>query len=312
VTPAGPPHGARLRARRPVGSTPAMRAAVLRRCPTLLLPLAIAATTAPAAPITTGPADPIGPPPAELRQGFYTKCAYLQGMPILGNDRVDDRAFHTLIDVLGKVLARCDRRVMPTLVAGGTHYSIIAEHDGQTLLPELAELRHDPRVDWDKRARGMGGRCASGGEENILELPSDRYRGECIYLHEFAHTLDRYAFSVIDPGFRQSLQDAYRHAKATGLWQNTYGITNPAEYFAEGVQMYFDCACGGYPADGVHNEVINREQLARYDPALFAVIDAAFGHNPWRYEGRYNTTGKTLSYGVRPRRVTSGPPSTQP
>jgi alpha-glucosidase len=278
----------------------------MRRLVTLACLLLVAAmpTTEPSA-RTTGPTEPIGAPPDDLRQGFYTKCAYFRGMAILGNAKVDDRAFHKLVDVFGKELAHCDPRVMPTLVAGGTHYSIIAESDGQTLLPELADERNDATVDWDKRARGMGGRCASGGEENILELPSDRYKGECIYLHEFAHTLDRYAFSVIDPGFRRSLRAAYTHAKGAGLWQNTYGITNQAEYFAEGVQMYFDCARGGNPADGVHNEVINRDQLSSYDPDLFAVIDKAFGHNPWRYEGKYNTTGKVLSYGMRPRRPTT-------
>jgi hypothetical protein len=256
--------------------------------------------TAPAA-RTTGPADPIEAPPENLRQDFYSKCAYFQGMPILGNAKVDDRAFHKLIEALGKELANCDPRVMPTMVRLGVHYSIISATDGQTLLPELADLRNDPKVDWDKRARGMGGRDCSGGEENILEFPNDRYRGESIYIHEFAHTLDRYAFTVIDPAFAHDLRAAYRHAKTAGLWSNTYSITNQSEYFAEGVQMYFDCARGGNPADGVHNEIINREGLQKYDPDLFDLIDREFGKNPWRYEGAYNTTGKAHSLGVRPR-----------
>ena len=261
---------------------------------TLLVSLVLSQTAR-----TTGPNDPIETPPENLKQGFYTKCAYFQGMAILGNDKVDDKAFHKLIDFLGKFLAKCDPQVMPTLVKGGSHYSIIADEDGQTSLPELAFQRNDPKMDWNKRARGMGGKEASGGEENILEYDNDRYKGECIYLHEFSHTLDRYAFGRIDPNFRPELRAAYQSAKENGLWKNTYGIGAEAEYFAEGVQMYFDCARGGYPANGVHNEIINREGLKAYDPKLFALIDRTFGANPWRYEGKYNTTGQKESYDLR-------------
>ncbi len=248
---------------------------------------------------TTGTNDPLEAPPEALRQGFYTKCAYYKGMPILGDDKVDDRAFHKLVAVFDRFLAKCDPQVMPTLVKGGTHYSIIADEEGQTALPELAFQRNDPNMDWDKRARGMGGKTASGGEENILEYEDDRYRGECIYLHEFSHTLDRYAFGRIDPKFRPELRAAYEHAKTAGLWKKTYGIGAEAEYFAEGVQMYFDCARWGEEESGVHNHVINREGLKAYDPRLFALIDRTFGGNPWRYEGKYNTTGQTRSYDFR-------------
>lgn len=252
-------------------------------------------------PRTTGPNDPIEAPPEALKQGFYIKCAYYKGMAILGDDKVDDRAFHKIIAVFDKFLAKCDPRVMPTLVKGGTHYSIIADEEGQTSLPELAYEKNDKTIDWDKRARGMGGKEASGGEENILEYDDDRYKGECIYLHEFSHTLDRYAFSKLDPKFREDLRAAWQNAKDTGLWTNTYGIGNTAEYFAEGVQMYFDCARGGTPANGVHNEIINREGLKAYDPKLYALVDREFGGNPWRYEGKYNTTGQKLSYDLRMR-----------
>jgi uncharacterized protein len=54
--------------------------------------------------------------------------------------------------------------------------------------------------------------------------------------------------------------------------------------------MYFDCARSASPPNGVHNEICNREQLKKYDPRLFALIDREFGHNPWRYEGSYNTS----------------------
>lgn len=240
---------------------------------------------------TTRPNEPLAPPPSSLSyNGFYTKSAVFQGMPILGSDKVEDRAFRVLIRTFTKMLARVPKGTMPALVAAGCHYSIIAEEEGQTDLPEYADLRDDPKTDWNKRARGLGGQFTSGGEENILEYPTDRYKGESIYIHEFAHTLDEFGFSKSVPHFVRDITDAYERAMKEGLWKNTYSRTNRAEYFAEGVQMYFDCARIASPANGVHNEIGNRAGLKRYDPRLYAVVDRAFGGNPWRYEGAYNTT----------------------
>jgi len=242
---------------------------------------------------TTRPNEPILAPPAELSfNGFYKKCVYFRGLAIIGSDKVDDRAFRQIIVTFTKMLAKVPVSTTDELIKAGSHYSIIAATEGQTDLPEYWDMKNDPKTDWNKRARGLGGLITSGGEENILEYPDDRYKGECIYIHEFSHTLANYAFVKSDPKFKEDWKDAYTKAIAEGLWKRTYGASNKDEYWAEGVQMYFDCARSASPANGVHNEICNREQLKTYDPRLFALIDREFGHNPWRYEGSYNTTNK--------------------
>ena len=244
---------------------------------------------------TTQPSDPILTPSRELQaNGFYTKCVYFRGLPILGSKNVSDAALRKIVVTFTKMLAKVPVSTTDELVKAGSHYSIIAAIEGQTDLPEYQDMRNDPKTDWNKRARGLGGLITSGGEENILEFPNDRYRGECIYIHEFAHTLANYAFERADPKFKSDLDSVYARAMAAGLWENTYSKTNRDEYWAEGVQMYFDCARSASPANGVHNEVCNRKQLQKYDPGLYALIDRAFGHNRWRYEGSYNT-GKGVS-----------------
>ncbi|HEY0865746.1 MAG TPA: hypothetical protein VGE01_00110, partial [Fimbriimonas sp.] len=237
---------------------------------------------------TTGPADPILPPPEAHRHGgFYTQCAYFHGMPILASDKVDSRALRVVVDTFEKMLSRMPEDWVDHLAKAGSHYSIIAEEEGQTDLPEYRHLKDDPKTDWNKRARGLGGLNASGGEENILELPSDRYKGESIFIHEFAHTLDSVVLRKKDPGFRSELRSAYDKAMAKGLWKETYAATNPEEYWAEGVQTYFDCNRRASPPNGIHNEIGNREELRAYDEALFRLLDRVFGSNPWRYEGSY-------------------------
>lgn len=242
---------------------------------------------------TTRPRDPIEAPPEKFSyDGFYTKCAYFRGLPIVGSSKVRDEAFRVLIKTFTKMLARVPDKEWRLLPDAGSHYSIIAESEGQTDLPEYARLRNDPNTDWNKRARGLGGFNTSAAEENILELPSDRYKGESIYIHEFAHTLASFVFGKYDPNFLPDVRNDYKQAMAEGLWKNTYSATDWQEYWAEGVQAYFDCCRSASPPNGVHNEICTRVQLEKYDPRLFALIDRSYGHNPWRYEGTYNSAKK--------------------
>jgi len=245
------------------------------------------------APVTTGPKDPIETPPAKLSYGgFYTKCAYFRGLPIIGSSKVRDEAFRVLIKTFTNMLADVPDSAFQILVKARSHYSIIADSEGQTDLPEYRYLKNDKQTDWDKRARGLGGFDTSAAEENILELPDDRYKGESIYIHEFAHTLSNYVFVKSDPKFKADWKEAYEDAMKEGLWKDTYSATNKDEYWAEGVQAYFDCCRSANPPNGVHNQVCNREGLKKYDPRLYNLIDREYGHNPWRYEGKYCTTGK--------------------
>ena len=48
-------------------------------------------------------------------------------------------------------------------------------------------------------------------------------------------------FAAIDPEFDGRLRAAYARAMDKGLWKETYAATNHKEYWAEGVQSYFDC-----------------------------------------------------------------------
>ena len=55
---------------------------------------------------------------------------------------------------------------------------------------------YDGKNDMDKRTRGMGDVFASCGEENLLQLPRDRYYGRDICSHEFTGTIHRYGLSA--------------------------------------------------------------------------------------------------------------------
>jgi hypothetical protein len=152
-----------------------------------------------------------------------------------------------------------------------------------TDVPEHSDLT--PKQYWDRRARGLGATkerpSVSGAEENLLCLKGDPYRNENITIHEFAHAVHLMAVNEVDKTFDQRLREAFEAAKAGGLWKETYALTNDREYFAEGVQSWFDCNA---PKGHEHNGVDTREKLRAYDPGLAKLCTEVFGDGEWRYE----------------------------
>ena len=101
-------------------------------------------------------------------------------------------------------------------------------------------------------------------------------------MHEFCHTIDS-TLARIDPTWRAGANAAYKNAVAKGLFKDTYAGSNPAEYWAEIAQTYFD-------SDRVnnwnHGPIARREQLKIYDPEGYELVRTTFNLSPeqdWRY-----------------------------
>jgi hypothetical protein len=120
----------------------------------------------------------------------------------------------------------------------------------------------------------------SCGEENLLEYPGDPYATENILIHEFGHAIHEMGMRSVDDSFDDRLHRAYRDSQEAGRWKGTYAITNPAEYWAEGVQSWFDT---NRENDAQHNHVNTRNEIKTYDPALAGLLAEVFGDGPWRY-----------------------------
>ena len=93
---------------------------------------------------------------------------------------------------------------------------------------------------------------------------------------------------LIDSQFTPNqLQVAYEDAIEAGLWYDTYAATNVDEYWAEGIQSWFNSNLSSDPPDGIHNSIDTREELKMYDPALAELIGEWFPDDAWRYEYPY-------------------------
>jgi hypothetical protein len=220
--------------------------------------------------------------PDELGFGpFYKKFCNAGGIPIISSGEVGDLALQQAYYILMNMLAPIPE-VNLELVSNGAYFAVIGRDEQQTTLPEYA---HMDSVYWDKRARGLGGSIGmpitSAAEEDLLCLRNDRYFGESIAVHEFAHTISLMGLGErFDPLFSE-FAAIYDAALMEGLWEDTYAGSNIQEYWAEGVQTYFNANNQSILGDGVHNHVNTREELAEYDPALFKFISDFFNGFEW-------------------------------
>jgi hypothetical protein len=221
--------------------------------------------------------------PEALRQAlqlspFYKKHVSAGGIPILSSEKPSDHALLEAAYLVERMLAhRLDLR--RALIEKGARVAVMAVSEFTTDIPEHSHLR--PKQYADRRARGMGGPgCVSCGEENLLSYPGDPYAAENILIHEFAHGIHQVGMRALDPTFDRRLREAYRTAMDQGLWKGTYAATNPGEYWAEGVQSWFDT---NRENDAAHNHVNTRAELKEYDPALARLLEEVLGDGPWRY-----------------------------
>ncbi|NGO38724.1 prolyl oligopeptidase family serine peptidase [Limisphaera ngatamarikiensis] len=233
----------------------------------------------------TGRANPGRPTQNELQQElalyrtFYRKYLDIHGLPVVAHADVADLALQRTYEIVTHMLAgRPD--ILHTMVTQQMYLIIIGKHQRYTDMPEY---RHHPDPDFiNERVRGTGGNPTSFGEENLLSLPIDRYDDESIAVHEFAHTIDA-ALRHLDPAWPDRLRAAYENARSRRLWHLTYAETNPAEYWAELVQCYFDC---NRTNNWNHGPIGTREALRAHDPIGYQLVHETLRlppHQDWRY-----------------------------
>jgi hypothetical protein len=217
----------------------------------------------------------------EIHGDVYTRYAAARGVPALSTDSPQDEALYRACMLLNDLGQRAE--ILEVMLRENIGLVVMGVDETSADFPEFAA--------WgvpDSRARGLGGvprgLCA---EENVMcDRSVDRWRGESICVHEFAHTMHLGVYNEMDSTFMDRVDDAFRAARDAGKYSNTYAASNSVEYFGEGVQNWYNTNIESIPANGVHNEINTRAELEEYDPGLYEILAEVLPDEP-TYEDCY-------------------------
>ncbi len=204
---------------------------------------------------------------------FYSKQLTCEGIPIKAHQDVSDAALFQARERLSMMLSNLPA-VSANLRRAGAELHIIGKDQVTSDLPEHRHLKGKP-FDGDKtvdqRTRGLGGRLTSCGEENLLRLEKDRYRGRDICVHEFGHNIYQHG---VPAAVRARFKEQYQRSLARELWKGSYAGSNHDEFFAELSMWYFGThgdlnMTGAKPENGPAG-------LKQYDPEAFALMEELY------------------------------------
>lgn len=204
-------------------------------------------------------------------RGCFARVVDCDGIPIKASSVVSDAALREAARRISRLLEHLPQ-VRRNLVAAGAEHHIIGKDQETSDLPEWSSMKGKPHWDgspsFDARVRGMGGLISSSGEENLLKLPSDRYRDHRdICSHEFSHGI----FSNgVPKDVRTMFDEQRRKSLAKGLWKS-YAGTNTDEFFAELTMWYFGTR--GDFGSITPKPKAGRAWFREYDPEAFRLFD---------------------------------------
>jgi len=220
------------------------------------------------------------PPDSLHLDPWYKKYVDVNGIPLCSSRRCPDSALVAGYNTLWAMTSMLSDDVMDALRKAGTRVTMMGRYEGTTDVPEHAYLAADTTLNWDLRARGLGGDLefplTSCAEENVLGYQIDKYHAEDILIHEFAHSIHLVGIVQVEPDINGRLEVLLQNAIDKDLWWNTYRTTDIAEYFAEGVQDWFNVNAEMDHPDGKHNYVNTREELKERDPGLYELLARYF------------------------------------
>ena len=215
-----------------------------------------------------------------LNTAFYKKYTDANGIHILSSDQVPDSCLVQAHRTIYCMTSMLPREVLTAMTSVDTRVVVMGRKEVTIQVPEHSRLAHDKEMNWNLRARGLGGTLrepiTSCAEENVMAYPWDKYHAEDILVHEFAHSIHLIGIVQVDPTINQQLMNLLAKAQLAGKWKDTYAGSVFEEYWAEGVQNWFNVNAETPYPDTKHNQVNTREELKRYDPDLYDLIAKYF------------------------------------
>jgi hypothetical protein len=246
-------------------------------------------------------------PPGHLKiDGYYTKLTLAREFTVLGSKRVSDEALLTANETIRKMFAyRHD--ILKAMIADGARLVVLGRQERLSDLPEFHDAGNQAALDQVRYLDYTPSlKLMVVSEADVLHLPHAPFAGKDMVVSVFAKGLyqvtgsrpvqpgfdkqrnkQQYELRVkrLDIDFDRRLLKTYEDACASGLWRGTTATRDRVEYWAAGVQAYFDATGAGQPPHGADRPIATREALRSYDPALYALVDETMAykeHVDWR------------------------------
>lgn len=216
---------------------------------------------------------------------FYTKYCDYNELLIVSSDDTDDAALEQAWLIAANMLYnRPD--VVESLVKMNFKVVVLSIIEFNSDIPEFAELAADPSFDIDDfRAYAKvleEPRLVTVPEENLLCLMGDNSAGASLFVDSLAN-LTRFALvRDLEPAMGDKVEAARQNAIANGIWSPSPWITESnGVYWNYGVQTYFNASYDALLTGPTDDYTNTRDELASYDPRLFALIDEVYGTEDW-------------------------------
>jgi hypothetical protein len=205
----------------------------------------------------------------------YTHACNARGVLIVSTDAVAPAARYRTAEVL-RAMTRERPALLPALADAHARFTVLSEMEQTASWPDLSERSADVI---DRRGMGPSERLPSTlvPEEDVMCYPNRAYGSRATTIHEIGHALHALAMAKLDPGFDQRLRMAFIGARESGLWENTYSAKNHAEYFARGMEAWFDADGAAASENRSNADVRTRSELEAYDPRLAGLVRDVVG-----------------------------------
>ncbi len=220
-------------------------------------------------------------PPAVLGMApFYEQYIDVGGVPVVSSADVPDEALVSVARMLAEMLTH-NPGLRRNIANFPSHVAVLGQDEEIADIPEfgrvIAEYPEwgvfDGRTVAELRAVGATTflPVTVAAEENALCYEEDTYL-EDTSVHELAHTFLLVGLEgETGPGeLRARLEQALADALAEGFWTGSYAASNADEYWAEGVQAWFNV---GWSLTGVDT----RTELEGYDATFAGIMLEVFG-----------------------------------
>lgn len=200
------------------------------------------------------------------------------GIPVKGSSKVQPETLQRASELVDIMLQKIPQ-VSETMRKNGVFLAVFGVGEDAYDIPE----HRMGYITATRPVEGFGGGVASVSEANVIRRKYGRYAtvypNESILVHEFGHSVHISGIDEMeDKTLSDQLKESYEHASASGLFPNTYAISNIAEYFATLCTIWFNVMQEGSEGrwDGVRGPVNTRAELKEYDPQGYQMMQTIF------------------------------------